>query len=200
MTTLLLFGSAFLLGCMHAFESDHLAAVSAFVANKRERKATFRFGAQWALGHAISLLTFGLALVALKATLAAETMIWFERVVGAALIVLGVRLLYGIFSAKSQFVHSHGTARGALWMGLLHGVAGTGGFIAESLVLQAHGFLAVLAVTVLFSGGVLASMLAYTHFVGRALNMPFLVNSPILFKGARALVAIAICVIGLMRI
>jgi ABC-type nickel/cobalt efflux system permease component RcnA len=47
------------LGIAHAFEPDHMAAVSAFVAGRPTPREAALFGFKWAIGHGLSLFLFG---------------------------------------------------------------------------------------------------------------------------------------------
>ncbi|MCA9478507.1 MAG: hypothetical protein KC535_05150, partial [Nanoarchaeota archaeon] len=111
MSIALLLGTGFVLGSLHAFEPDHLAAVSSFVS--KQKKATGIHGLVWGLGHTTSLLIATLLVLLLKLTFPSW---FFELLVGAVLIILGVRLLLkrSLGHAKHQFA-----------VGLLHGLAGT---------------------------------------------------------------------------
>ena len=56
-TSVLVFG--LLLGLRHAFEADHLVAVSTLVTPKRSLWKNMRFGVTWGLGHSATLLAVG---------------------------------------------------------------------------------------------------------------------------------------------
>src|SRR2546423_13059840 len=60
---------AFALGLRHASDPDHLVAVSTLVAGTREHAArtAARLGAAWGLGHATTMLAFGVPVVLLRA-------------------------------------------------------------------------------------------------------------------------------------
>src|SRR5215213_305458 len=56
---------ALLLGLRHATDPDHIAAVTTLVASTRERAArrAAQLGAWWGLGHALTLIVFGVPIV-----------------------------------------------------------------------------------------------------------------------------------------
>src|SRR5436305_12271891 len=62
---------AFALGLRHASDPDHLVAVSTLVADTRGRaaRAAARLGAAWGLGHATTLLAFGLPVLLVRSYL-----------------------------------------------------------------------------------------------------------------------------------
>ena len=105
LTSILLLG--FVVGLQHAFEADHLAAVSALVSRKRGlREMTLR-GAIWGVGHTLALLVIsGLVLFSpwgLPATF--ET--YAELAVGLLLIALGSQVLYRLWRDRVH-IHAHG--------------------------------------------------------------------------------------------
>src|ERR671931_2945299 len=101
---------AFLLGVRHASDPDHLVAVSTLVAGMRDGAArtAARLGAAWGLGHATTMLAFGIPVVLLHAFLPHVVEQTAEALVGAIIILLAVRLLLkwrrGAFHAH---VHAH---------------------------------------------------------------------------------------------
>ena len=58
-------GFGFALDLKHAFEADHLAAVSTIVSERRSVLGAARVGALWGLGHTTSLLFAGLLVIVL---------------------------------------------------------------------------------------------------------------------------------------
>jgi ABC-type nickel/cobalt efflux system permease component RcnA len=102
---------ALLLGLRHATDPDHLAAVSTLIAAGPDdgiRRAG-RLGLAWGLGHATTLLLFGLPIVLFGSYLPAWVQQGAEGLVGLVIVVLAARLLVrwrrGRFHAH---VHRHG--------------------------------------------------------------------------------------------
>ena len=64
-TLLIVVAVSVLLGLRHASDPDHLAAVTTMIASGKERAArrAARLGFTWGLGHATSLLVFGLPVI-----------------------------------------------------------------------------------------------------------------------------------------
>jgi hypothetical protein len=145
-------GLGSLLGMRHAFEPDHLAAVSTLVARERSGfKAAF-LGACWGIGHTASLLVIGTVLVVLRAAMPAPVSDFFEFCVALMLIGLGARAIY--VAARQghtgpAHVHHHGhmvhthagvaahvhvgrwtLASRPLLIGAVHGLAGSGALTA----------------------------------------------------------------------
>lgn len=122
------------LGVRHAFDPDHLTAVSTLVVEHRSASRGAWLGLFWGLGHTASLLAVALLLAAFDAQLPASFSNAFELCVALMLVALGVRSI-----ALSLGPRSHGHAHAAVdpprWrfagrsvvVGLVHGLAGSGG-------------------------------------------------------------------------
>ena len=129
-----------LLGMQHAFEPDHLAAVATLMTGERSSAKAAWLGAWWGLGHTLTLLAAGTALVVLRADMPAPVTTAFELCVVLLLVGFGARAIYlaacGVLPRRT---HSH--AKPATWsaahidrwtvarpllVGAVHGLAGSG--------------------------------------------------------------------------
>lgn len=172
-----------LVGARHAFEPDHLAAVSTLVS--RERNATW-LGLLWGLGHTIALLAVGVALVVVDAAMPERLGVAFELVVAAMLVVLGARaVVRGVRNVHGHVgvhhhpgvVHSHGGAddhvhvgaRAFAWrpltVGIIHGLAGSGALTALAFA-EIPSTAARIVYMLLFGVGSIAGMAVATGVVG----------------------------------
>ncbi len=106
-------GVGFLVGIGHAFEADHVSAVSTQIVKqnafaKNSIKSCFAkssiLGAMWGAGHTTALVLFGFATYLLTVTFTPEFFLGFEFLVGAMLVFLG---LSAIINKKIQFKHTH---------------------------------------------------------------------------------------------
>src|SRR5262249_35960030 len=99
---------AFALGLRHASDPDHLVAVSTLVADTRGRaaRAPARLGLAWGLGHAATLLAFGLPVVLLRSFLPHVVEQSAEALIGVIIVVLAVRLL-ARWSRGAYHAHVH---------------------------------------------------------------------------------------------
>jgi ABC-type nickel/cobalt efflux system permease component RcnA len=105
-SSILLLG--FVIGMQHAFEADHLAAVSALVGRERSARHISRHGLLWGVGHSLSLGLLGGLVLLTPWTLPAGFGQLLERMVGGMLIVLGSRLLYRLWRDRVHVhVHEH---------------------------------------------------------------------------------------------
>ncbi len=130
---------AVLLGLRHATDPDHIAAVTTLVASGGERasRAAARLGAFWGLGHALTLVLFGLPILLFQQSLPERVQQGAETAVAALIVFLALRLLvrwrHGYFNlhahAHEDEHHDHTvrTPLGAFGIGLVHGIGGSAG-------------------------------------------------------------------------
>jgi high-affinity nickel-transport protein len=145
-------GLGSLLGMRHALEPDHLAAVSTLVTRERSGYRAVLVGACWGVGHTLSLLTVGAALILLRMEMTARVSDVFEFCVALMLVGLGWRAIYQAARqgpAGPAHIHQHGQvvhvhagvpahvhvgrwtlARRPLLVGAVHGLAGSGALTA----------------------------------------------------------------------
>ncbi|REK11109.1 MAG: urease accessory protein [Acidobacteria bacterium] len=93
-------------GMQHAFEADHLAAVSSLVSRGRRADAMTRRGALWGVGHTVSLLLIAGCVLVLGWRLPASFETALEAAVGLLLLGLGVRVLHRLWRDRVH-VHAH---------------------------------------------------------------------------------------------
>lgn len=154
---------AVLLGLRHATDPDHIAAVTTLVASGRERAArrAAELGVFWGLGHALTLIVFGLPIVLFEQFLPQPLQRGAETAVAAVIVFLGVRLLIrwrsGYFHAhahahpRHEHDHRHAvrTRAGAFGIGLVHGMGGSAGVAVLLLAAVPSRAIAVAALLVL---------------------------------------------------
>ncbi|MGH3091914.1 MAG: hypothetical protein ACRDOG_06250 [Gaiellaceae bacterium] len=143
---------ALLLGLRHAADPDHLAALTTLLAGseRRSARAGALLGLAWGLGHAATLVAFGLPLLLIGAALPESARRGFEAAVGLIVVALALRLLRQWRSGRFHIhehehegglrhAHLHGHAHetrhehkhrprtplAAFSIGLLHGTAGS---------------------------------------------------------------------------
>lgn len=116
-------GSCLVLGLRHGFDYDHLAAISDITAVQRSWQSGLRLGMTYALGHAFTVATLGIAVLQLHMGLPQGLDHWTERLIGLTLILLGLGVVAGILR-KDVHGHRHGriesrlaiAINGVLWM------------------------------------------------------------------------------------
>lgn len=98
---------SFVLGLKHALDADHLAAVSTIAAERRGLFSSSLIGALWGLGHTISLVIAGVAVIILHFEIGARLGKSLEFGVGLMLIVLGVNALRKLARGGRLHMHTH---------------------------------------------------------------------------------------------
>ena len=177
-------------GTRHAFEPDHLAAVSTLVGGSRSTRGALGLGLLWGLGHTLALLAVGVALVVLDGAMPARLSVLFEGVVAAMLVVLGVRAIVAGISNRGghaskhrhgALLHVHGGAndhvhvgaRAFAWrpltIGLVHGLAGSGALTALAFA-QLPSTTSRILYMIMFGAGSIVGMAAATGITGIALQ------------------------------
>jgi cytochrome bd-type quinol oxidase subunit 1 len=175
------------LGIRHAFEPDHLAAVSTLVGEERGARRAAMLGALWGLGHAAALLIVGVVLGLAEARMPDRLSDLFELAVACMLVVLGVRALRRAArdgGSGQLHRHTHGHllhahvapeehvhfwrwtfARRSLIVGVVHGLAGSGSLTAL-VVANLPSTSARLAYVVLFGAGSIGGMALLSGVAG----------------------------------
>lgn len=155
------------LGAAHAFEPDHVAAMATLLSTGPGHARPARVGALWGMGHAATLFAVGGALLLWRLTLAPQLVSAFEAGVALLLVVLGARSLFAASRPHARrHVHlGRYTVRQPLFVGLAHGLAGTGALTALAQAsMPSVG--AALVYLVLFALGSVAAMSLATGLLG----------------------------------
>jgi hypothetical protein len=173
-------------GLFHVLSGpDHLAAVAPLAIDERRRG--WLAGCTWGIGHASGVVVVAIVAVLLRELLPSIDVIsaWGERVVGAALIGIGLWALRRRASIET-LPHSHGRVShnhlhvqaGPAWirrlghahasfcMGVLHGVAGSSHFFGVLPALALPSGRAALMYIAAFGVGTVVAMTAFAGAVG----------------------------------
>jgi len=104
----------FFLGMRHATDPDHVIAVTTIVSRQRNIRHAALIGVLWGLGHTITILIVGSAIILFGVVIPARVGLTMEFSVGLMLILLGILNLSGImrwitdtFTPVQQGQHSH---------------------------------------------------------------------------------------------
>ena len=118
---------AVLLGLRHATDPDHIAAVTTLMASGREhaRRRAAALGVWWGLGHAVTLVLFGVPILLFEAFLPDVVQRGAETAVAALIVFLAVRLL--VRHRHRQDRHRVRRPLAAFGIGLVHGMGGSAG-------------------------------------------------------------------------
>ena len=92
----------FFLGMRHATDPDHVIAVSTIVSRERSLSKAALIGALWGLGHTITIVLVGAAIILFNVAIPTRMGLTMEFAVGLMLIVLGILNLSGITQWLSE--------------------------------------------------------------------------------------------------
>lgn len=176
--------TALLLGALHSFAPDHLAAVSVFVSRRPSWRHALGLGARWGVGHSLTIVIVGGALVLSGLRLPARFAPVAERLVGVTLVALGIFAIvraarvHGHWHAHADgaphwHAHAHGRRdahdhghRALLGIGMLHGLAGSGALVVTLPLVSAGAQLNGLWILVAFGVGTVCSMAVFGAMAG----------------------------------
>jgi ABC-type nickel/cobalt efflux system permease component RcnA len=112
----------FVLGMRHATDPDHVIAITTIVTNQRKTSRAALIGAMWGVGHTVTILIVGTAIILFNLVIPVRLGLTMELSVGVMLILLGVwnltsfmRVLPApsvISEAGDAVVHAHPHAHG----------------------------------------------------------------------------------------
>ena len=210
-----LLGLGFLSGIRHAFDIDHIAAVSTMLSKKLSFGKSSLLGIFWGIGHAISLFCAGLIVLLLKIAIPIKLALFFEFIVAAMIIVLGINVLLTISREKihvhrhkhgkvehfhlhshksaSHHAHWHTPLKKSLAVGLIHGLAGSAALTLLILAGIPSAMLGLIYILLFGIGSMLGMML-----VSAIISLPFrlipnkLYNAQKLLRLSAGLISIAI--------
>jgi hypothetical protein len=195
-TPLFVLASGFLIGLLHAFEPDHVAAV-ATQNSKLSQSSLTRFGkisssalkssilgALWGAGHTSALVLVSLLVFVFSMNIPDNMFVNFEFGVGLTLVTLGFfTFRKGLMGQKHIHPHTHGDlvhahphvhdkthkhGHKSYIIGCIHGLAGSGSLVVLTLS-TLHNPENVLSFVVVFGmGSIIGMMLASS-----AIGLPF---------------------------
>lgn len=221
MTNVLFLG--FLMGIRHALDADHIMAIATLTVDKGKISAITQ-GAGWGVGHTLTLLTVGGAFLYLDFVLSDHIAHVLELVVGVMLAVLGLDLIRSLVKNRihvhahkhqdgSVHIHPHSHAHNfrqhtadhehthpkevplrAIFVGCMHGMAGSSALILLSLqAIQSP--LTGLFYIILFGIGSIIGMAALSLAI--ALPLQYSANRPAwLYDGVKSVVGFATVTLG----
>jgi len=214
-------------GILHSFEPDHIAAVSVLASEQAISKKKISWSvifraSQWALGHSVTLLIFGIIALIFKSSLQLfvnNISFWAEMSVGPIMIILGIKAIRSNYKINeivkqttkaehqhlpSEVIHFHG-GKGekikvkpltrSFWVGMLHGLAGTGGVLTTALVISATTIGGSVMVLVIESAGIILAMSIYSYLLISTMSR-FLQNNMVIFKWMNGLAGLGSILLG----
>lgn len=123
MTPLAVLALGFVLGMRHATDVDHVAAVTAMGSRERSLRGALSLGTLWGIGHSLTVLIVGGAIVAFGLVIPERLGLSLELLVAAMLVALGTM---NLSSPPAAHAHPHKLPLARpLLVGVVHGLAGS---------------------------------------------------------------------------
>jgi hypothetical protein len=194
---------------------DHLAAVAPMAVADRRRG--WIAGWTWGIGHAAGVVAVAVLAVLLRDALPPADLIsaWSERLVGAALIAVGLWALrrsmrigpaahaHGAlshdhvhFQAGPAWIRRLGHAHASFCLGVLHGIAGSSHFFGVLPALALPSLTASLVYIGAFGVGTVVAMTAFAAAVGAGVGSGRLPNGVRVHRAMMVAAALLAIVVG----
>jgi high-affinity nickel permease len=207
-----LFILAILLGIKHAFDSDHIVAVSTYIVKSKSITQTFKMSVSWAIGHMATAGIVTMLIYIYRDFFLTKVLVYFETIVGVMLVLLGfasilsykgVKLFHDHRHDRSkdghEHVHVHGEEeththyhRHMFGIGIIHGLASNDEliilFTASLGVSSLFGLITYVAI---YSVGVVAGMVVFGTIISYPLikaNTEQVTKKAMLFFGLISIV------------
>lgn len=208
----------------HVTAVSVLATENAINKKKVDFKTVFK-ASQWAFGHSVTLLLFGGVALFFKsmATLFVHNISFYaEWAVGPIMIWLGVVAIKRNHAINDMMkdhkkidihehdisnpIHLHGTKgeeiavnpmNKSFWIGMLHGLAGTGGALTSALVLSSATIGDAILILAVESLGIILAMGIYSYVLITVMSR-FLERNLSIFKWMNGIAGVASALIGLL--
>jgi ABC-type nickel/cobalt efflux system permease component RcnA len=87
---------ALVLGLEHAFDADHIVAISTILGNTKSVRKSLFLGTMWGLGHTVTIFIVGIVVLALRVVIPQSIVNIFEAAAAVLLIFLGVYVIRGL--------------------------------------------------------------------------------------------------------
>jgi len=183
--------SGLLIGLVHAFEPDHISAVSTQLLKRKPASRIFWYkstlnsslrGMFWGMGHTSSILLVGVLIAGLSISISTTFFSGVEMLVGFMLVSLGIFAVLNKKFLSSEHIHPH--QHGAVThthphthneshihnhksyvIGCIHGLAGSGGIVVLAISTLTT-FELTMSFLVLFGIGSIIGMTAASGLLG----------------------------------
>ncbi len=203
-----------------------LAAENA-IQKKRMSLKTIFTASQWALGHSVTLLLFGAIALLFRAalhTFVERISFWAEFSIGPIMIWLGVMAIRRNHKINAMMadhkkieahehlannpIHLHGKTgeeiamnpvNRSFWIGMLHGLAGTGGALTSALIISAATVSDAIIILIIESIGVILSMAVYSYVLIFAMSR-FIERNIVIFKWMNGIIGVISILVGLLML
>ena len=195
MTPALILTLGLAIGLQHAFEPDHVAAVTTQLSKQKSKSQTIRqllkegtfkssmLGALWGAGHTTTLVIMGLLMFVLAINIPTNIFLGFEFIVGLMLVFLALTTFSNKKFFKLKHIHPHAHDNGTIHIhphdhvgehthshksyiiGCIHGLAGSGSLVVLTATTLGN-FETVLSFILIFGIGSVIGMALVSSLIG----------------------------------
>lgn len=172
-------------GLLHAFDADHVVAVSSLAGSgkKVSRRQIFRTALMWSLGHGTVLLFIVFLALGLGVVLPESLFSLAELAIGIILVLVGLGLLLRVYRHRLRITqhdhgdghththihhpeHHHASDHKPVLVGMIHGLAGSAPLLAVLPALFQQNYGAAGFYILLFSAAVCLAMCLFGGLLG----------------------------------
>jgi high-affinity nickel permease len=206
-----LFLLALILGIKHAYDADHILAVSTYIVKSTSLSQTLKMSVSWAVGHMATAGIITLLIFIYRDFFLSKALVYFEPVVGLMLIILGIASVlnykgievfhFHTHSSKDEgHLHAHIHEEGKshahyhkhmFGIGIVHGLASNDEliilFTASLGIATLFGLISYVAI---YSMGVVIGMIVFGYII----------SYPLLKAGKETVIKTAMLLFGLISI
>lgn len=157
----------FMFGLRHAFDADHIVAVSVLSSRAPDKKTALLHGIFWGLGHTATLFIIGILVFVFGVNIPPAFSAFFEFAVATMLIGLGI---FSCIQTLKSPVHSHPPfglhkhPNSSFWVGIIHGLAGSAAVLVLIISAIKSPFLGLLYILI-FGLGTIIGMTLLTFII-----------------------------------
>jgi hypothetical protein len=121
-------------GLLHAFEADHILAVTNIVSQRSKMLPALKDGVFWGLGHTSTIFLVGVIMILCRISIPDSSFSYFEAAVGLMLVLVASFRMYLFFRERKTAVRARPVSSGNLHktsygIGSVHGLAGSGALV-----------------------------------------------------------------------
>jgi len=204
------------LGCLHALDVDHVAAVTVFVSKHPHPRQAATLGIRWGMGHTLSVFVLGGLSLMLKFFIPPLVQSLAEVLVGILLIAIGVWVLRDSLRRRDLHLHTHAHdgvehihfhshqdrpdhshTHSMFLIGATHGFAGTASLMVIVPLTVTTSFFTAAVYLILFGIGTIAAMGTLAYFMGKLATS---MKEPHILPRVQALAGLVSIVVGLLWI
>ncbi|SDM64815.1 sulfite exporter TauE/SafE family protein [Bacillus sp. OK048] len=177
----------FVLGIKHAIEPDHVIAVSTIATQSKKLLRSTLAGVFWGIGHTATLFIIGIILILMKGEIPEKWAMSLEFLVGIMLVYLGSTTILSLknlhvhdhegeehihvhshmHDGQHKYIHQHKNVSygKSMFIGLVHGLAGSGAMILLTMSSVKSVWEAAIYILI-FGVGTVIGMLFFTTIIG----------------------------------